>query len=273
MRRVIILALSVFLSSPAFARVSQPELQSLVQELLPHTGLRPQVFVHIDPSRAQGAAAVYGNQQLVNIWVDPQMMNRADRNTWAFILGHELGHPLRGLFGQSREVEQACDEYGARLAIAAGYNLQNYLNFMLENGSSCTPIHGCMHERAAILARKFNVEAKTSQEKHKDHPPMTGFPRSNSTPVSLTDYRTPQPCLHHGAPCTLNSPCFCPPVPCRHPKSIQQPCQHPIAWTPYGLRYQHPFDVVTIAAHPQGDAPHESGHSMPAPFCLRPSLP
>jgi len=271
--RTVLALLTLAMPAVSHGAVTQQELQHIVSQLLPFTGHQPQVYVHVDPSRAMGAAAVYGNPQLVNIWVDPRMMAQADRNSWAFILGHELGHPLKGYSGSHRNGELACDEYGARLATQAGYNLQQYLAFMQRNGYSCSPVHGCMHERAAILAQKFGAQPADITD-HNGHPPMVGFPRPPHSPVRTSDAHTPQPCLHHGRPCSLGPPTPCVHVtPCQHPVAQVLPCQHPVMGQ-FGPVPAHPYgDIVQLPAHPNGDVLHPQGDIVPAPFCLTPTLP
>ena len=264
------LVMVVISATSASAGVSIQEMHQIVSQLLQHSAHKPQVQIYVDAQRAMGRAAVFGNPMQAVIFVDPQAMSRHHRTTWAFWLGHELGHPLIPRPGGTPQAERACDEFGAHLAIAAGYKLDVHLQAMYQAPSIhvCSPTHGCEIDRARNLQQKFGTGGPSAPSGHEAHPPWGAKTPSCWTQSGACAH--PNPCVVPGAtqgskpaPCSHRVGCAdfgCSPVPCAHQAPCGHgvcphkqacfhgpvPCQHPVM-TPVGMR----------PAHPQGDSAHE----------------
>lgn len=114
--------------------------------------------------RSWGRAAIFpeqvwtpwGPRAVFHIFVHPARLMDTSRNTWAFWLGHELGHPLIPATGGSPQAEFLCDEFGAWLAIPTGANLEAYINEYRRRPEIfvCSPTHGCEMDRLKNLIIK-----------------------------------------------------------------------------------------------------------------------
>lgn len=282
---VVLVGALLTLSTDSSAQVTQAQLQTLASRLAGERG-NMRVQLYVDGARAQGRAYVYGSSTQAYIWTDPAAMRRYNLNTWAFFLGHELGHPSLGL-GGGPQAERRCDEFGAQLAIKLGYDIDEHVTAMLNSPESrvCSPSHGCEIERIRNLATRFgSVSTNKWGDQHVKHPSAIGFPIHESG-------RGPAPgqscwagrggrCRHEACsipqvkvPCDHLKECQhlvecaafgCTPVPCKHLVECTHPtgcvhvvgCRHRTACTHWGR--PHLYDI----AHPLGDLVHPQGDAM-----------
>ncbi len=101
-------------------------------------------------------ASQYGPRGMsyqATVCVDPTPVRTRNENTWGFILGHEMGHAVCGHLNGSPSNEREADIEGAKMAIAAGYDLDGYVGFLLSQPNSCSASHGCWHRRAYEIAK------------------------------------------------------------------------------------------------------------------------
>ena len=197
----IFLILVGFLTQFDLSAISFSTLQSITKELLQVNGLNYAVNLSIDNIRAQGYAAIrydYVTNE-VSIFVDSRQLRNKSANTWAFIIGHELGHKYLGPHTGAKG-EWAADEVGGKLGLNAGYSLAKYIEDMLNDHNNCSHSHGCWHSRAHNLAKIYNISINGSSENdHKNHRDAEGpfphqeMPKPNPKP-SIVVRRVP--CTH-----------------------------------------------------------------------------
>jgi len=163
------------------AAINITELGAITKEILEENKLNYAVNLSVNDREAMGFASIrYGSHSnVVSIAVDSKKLRNKSANTWAFIMGHELGHKYLGV-GGSAEAEWAADEYGSRWAVNSGYDVAAYIKAMLSDYNSCSQSHGCWHSRAHNLARLHNINIYGSDEEpHKGHKTGHGpFPPS-----------------------------------------------------------------------------------------------
>jgi hypothetical protein len=221
-------------SSPGGADApSLADLDVMAGEMLAHdrTGTSLSGYLVDDAQRSGGVAAISWSGSESVIFVHPERRRSWSHNTWAFIIGHELSHALLNHQASGPNAEQQADGYGAELAAKAGYDPADYIAFMCQRPDTCSPSHGCFHERMERLENQFNVRAcGLDPSDHDGHRPAGGFPGS------IPEVRDgPEGCVHRGEPCRHGDPVCT--VYAAVPTVI--PCEH-LVQTAAGLRPRHP---------------------------------
>lgn len=156
---------------------SLAELDAMASAMLtrgaPGTSLRGTIVE--DVQRSGGVAAIgYGGGDSI-IYVHPAIRRSWSVNTWAFIIGHELSHALLQHRGGPQD-EWEADARGAKLADAVGYDVSDYIRFICSGQpNSCSPSHGCFHDRMRRLEDEFNVSACESSGDHSGHAMALGL--------------------------------------------------------------------------------------------------
>lgn len=166
--------------------ISLERLATITKDLMNKNGLNYAVNLSVDDRRASGYAAIsYDNvTNHVFIYVDSRQLAYKSSNTWAFVMGHELGHKFLGAIS-GPAAEWAADEKGGEWAVNAGYNVAGYIQSILNEYNACSKSHGCWHGRAHNLARIHGVDIYGSNEKdHETHRPGHGAypPAKGSNP-------------------------------------------------------------------------------------------
>jgi hypothetical protein len=140
------------------AQVTLPQLEAVASRELAASGLKLSGRIVLDAARSRDFAAIdfRGGPGALVIYVHPTPIKQFDLNTWAFVLGHELAHAVTRR-ANTAQSEQEADVIGARLAIAAGFDLKKYIGFLytLKGGPET---HGTWQERARNLEKHFNVK-------------------------------------------------------------------------------------------------------------------
>lgn len=147
------LFLLILISLSAHATVSDVELENLLRQLQTVGGLSHlKQRLIVDPVQSRGFAAITWNGMEATIYANPTAMRRETLNTWAFVLGHEIGHQILNHTGRAGSGEEfAADIYGGQLAMKAGYDPKPYILSMYARPNSCSLSHGCWHTRAENL--------------------------------------------------------------------------------------------------------------------------
>jgi len=207
---------------PRFARgqVTRYDLDGIAQRLVEAAGLPFSGIVIPDPYRSQGYASIQFNGRYATIFVEPRIMPVVPRNTWAFVLAHELAHQALGHYGAyGPEAEADADVTGAQFAVGAGFDVVAYINDLYEEPNSCSPSHGCWHTRARQLELAFNIDTGHWRSTHDSHASGDGPFRYMTLPDTrpLREYH----------------------VACRH----TVPCVH-VVRTYWGPRQMHSCDVL-----------------------------
>ncbi len=195
--------------------LSAAQVDALATKLLAQTRYPFRGSVVVDAGASGGYAAIrfQGNDSV--IFVDPTRLATTDENTFAFVIGHELSHQAfgHGPASPRPQAEWDADVNGAKMARAAGYDLERYVRHLYRMPESCSPTHGCWHGRARNLERVFGLETGLWRDAHAGHGAATGFPPSQGPRV----------------------PGFLA-VPCSHPQHPfgdigpfgRTPCMHPV---------------------------------------------
>lgn len=176
--------------------VSVQRLDQIASRLVAESGKPFHGKIVADAQRSLGFAAIQhqGNQSV--IFVSPNMLRVHTENTWAFVLGHELGHQISGT-ANSPQAEALADRIGAKLAMGIGYKLEDYVRQLYSNKNSCSPTHGCWHDRARQLEAHFQVSTGLWNPIHQHHRAGKGLPgqtQHDTIPPSKSKRRVP--CAH-----------------------------------------------------------------------------
>ena len=234
---LIVIVIVSLLAFQAAANVSS--LDQLASQLLYASRQHLSGQIVVDPVRSQGFAAISWQGNVGTIFVHPNSLQRESLNTWAFVIGHELGHHLlqhRSKTGPPQET--AADLLGARMAITAGYDVKAYIRKIYTDANSCSLTHGCWHSRARNLEQTFGAVGGWNP-RHAQHKPGTGpLPPQHSTTSQVVHVQ----CSH--------------PVACQH----RIACQH-LVYTWYGWQRQHQYDLLHTydQAHVY-DVMHQAGY-------------
>ena len=174
----LILAFASLNYTASHAQVSVAQMDRVASALLQASqvpNLSGQIIA--DDFRSSGFAAIDWRGTFATIYVHPTALRSETLNTWAFVLGHELSHHILGHRGSGDpQQEFAADELGAAMAVRAGYDVRTYIRRVYANLNSCSATHGCWHDRARNLERKFGYVGGWDSE-HEGHTPGRGpFP-------------------------------------------------------------------------------------------------
>ena len=137
------------LTFSGFGQVNTNTLDHIASQLVTVGNINAQGEVFSTYNTSVAAIGCEGNY--CNIYANPDAMSSKSLNTWAFIMGHELGHYALGHTGcgkGGKQAEMDADVYGAELATRAGYNLSSYINALQREPNTCSKSHGCWSERA-----------------------------------------------------------------------------------------------------------------------------
>lgn len=171
-----ILIWMLFLPGWASAEVSESELRVLLDKLRQAAGI-PNVTqtLVVDAAMARGYAAVTWNGSVATIYAHPTAMKRESLNSWAFVLGHEIGHQILNHSGRGGASEEfAADVWGGQVAIKAGYDPKPYILAMYARPNSCSLSHGCWHTRAENLEKGLSVRVERPAT-YTSYSPTLGF--------------------------------------------------------------------------------------------------
>ncbi|MBX7152050.1 hypothetical protein K1X84_10445 [bacterium] len=148
--------------SIAKAGVSENDLKGLLEKLRVLSGIpNIQQELIVDPVMSRGYAAITWDGVKATIYVHPTAMNRESLNSWAFVLGHEIGHQVLNHSGRGGSQEEfAADIWGGQLAIKAGFDPKPYILAMFSRPNSCSVSHGCWHTRAENLESGLHVQVE-----------------------------------------------------------------------------------------------------------------
>lgn len=128
---------------------SAREVDAVAQRIVDESDLPLSGDVVVDPYRSAGVASIsYFPGRRATIFVHPEVLREATANSWAFIIGHELCHEI---FQTSDE--SLCDREGAKLAIRAGFDADEFIEYTLAQPNYCSRSHGCLHDRAYDVAK------------------------------------------------------------------------------------------------------------------------
>lgn len=209
----------------AHAQVTAFQLDQMASKLLSATqiNLRGDIVVH--SVQSQGFAAIRYQGNFARIFVHPSRMQSESENTWAFVIGHELGHKILRT-GGTPQAESAADVVGAKMAVKVGYDAKAFINYLYQHPNSCTRTHGCFHSRARKLESIYGSVGKWNRA-HVDHPTATGPAPSR---VKAGTRRIKVYCRHSTW--------------CRHRIACghKMVCQHPF-WNGFVWVRAHQFDT------------------------------
>lgn len=169
--------------APAVQGVTPFEIDRMATQLLVASRQNLSGRVEANEAAAGGFASIRAMNGYAVIYVSPRRLRAIDRNSWAFVTGHELSHALlrHGPGSQGPGAEWAADEAGARMAVTAGYNIRSYIRFLYTMPNSCSPSHGCWHGRARNLELKFRTNTGLWRDEHAGHRAGIGFPWSSQS--------------------------------------------------------------------------------------------
>ena len=211
------------------------DLRNILSSLNADNNLNYSINVSIDNNRSHGYAAVQGFGNNVNIYVHGTELARQGKNTWAFVMGHELSHVILQHSGTNDKYDEFnADANGAKLAINSGYSVSNYIRSLYNEHNSCSPTHGCWHERAKRLEDKFEIDTGLRQEHHEEHEVGSG-----AFPPTRLNIQVRVQCSHRVV-CSHR-------IQCGH----KMQCGHSV-WNGYQYVRPHPFDTQH-----QFDAQHQ----------------
>jgi len=114
-------------------------------------------------SEETAIARVSGSISRGKIKINPHAFRAISPNSWAFIIGHEFAHQsdtLRTNGVTSPAIELRADILGAKYARLAGFDIAEYMAWVLSRPDSTSPSHGSSHARAKHLGRHFKVSPK-----------------------------------------------------------------------------------------------------------------
>jgi len=111
---------------------------------------------------------------------------------------HELAHVILKHTGNNDKYDEwNADERGARLAINSGFNLTSYIRALYNEPNSCSPSHGCWHERAKRLEDEYGIDTGLHEDHHEDHNIGTGaFPPTRLNIEVRVQYKHKIACSH-----------------------------------------------------------------------------
>ena len=111
-------------------------------------------------------ARIRGGLDDCTIFLHPVGARKVPPNTWAFIIAHEFAHRVEKLGDHSHTNpanELKADIAGARYAMAAGYRLEAFLGWVLNEPNRYTKSHGSPHQRVQSIAAHFGIPQKVIQ--------------------------------------------------------------------------------------------------------------
>jgi len=158
MKKITILVVLLTMAIHSFAQVNTQILDNMASELVTVNEVNVAGEIHSSYRNSGGVAAISCRGNYCDIFAHPNAMNTKSRNTWAFIIGHEIGHYMLGHTGcgtGGKQKEFDADVVGARLAKNAGYNLSSYINDLERQPNTCSRSHGCWSERINNLRSSF----------------------------------------------------------------------------------------------------------------------
>jgi len=169
MKKIIGLILMLAVVAPLQAQVMEIDIESLLEQLMDANDIDLIYEIEISDDEDVGGVAAVDVQQeenelgfIIIFYIDPQAMEELSVNTWAFILGHEIGHVLEEHIwdeeNYSPEDEWSADVIGAQLAIDIEGDPYDYIDWLLAEGV-CSMEHGCDIQRAMILATVFELDS------------------------------------------------------------------------------------------------------------------
>ena len=163
--KILCTCLFIFSLLTGYSQVNTRTLDNIASELATTGGVNVRGQIHADYNNSGGVAAISCQGNYCDIFAHPNAMSNKSLNTWAFIIGHELGHYALGHIGcgkSGKQAEMNADVYGARLAKMAGYDLSNYISNLQLEPNSCSQSHGCWSERIDNLKRNFGYRQSNS---------------------------------------------------------------------------------------------------------------
>lgn len=135
------------------------ELQSVAGKVARASGHK--IVWRLQPGADPGPLVrIRGTVNDCTIFVHPLAARKVPPNTWAFLFGHEFAHLTESLgthSATSPENELKADIFGARYAMAAGYRIEAFLGWVLNEPDQNSDSHGSLHQRVRAIARKFGV--------------------------------------------------------------------------------------------------------------------
>ncbi len=169
MKQIKILSLVLGLSIPMIStsQVSVQNLEEIATQLVNAGRLNLQGHIYSHANNSGGVAAIGCQGNYCTIYAHPQAMAYKSVNTWAFIMGHEIGHFALGHNGcgkSGKQAEMDADVYGARLARTVGYDLSTYIAKLESQPNTCSESHGCWSERINNLRSSFGYGANTPHQ-------------------------------------------------------------------------------------------------------------
>jgi len=163
--RTLLSVILLFVFHSLFPQVNTETLDNIASQLASVGQINVRGQIYADYSNSGGVAAISCQGNYCNIFAHPNAMTSKSVNTWAFIIGHEIGHFALGhnACGKSgKQAEMNADVYGANLAKNAGYSLTNYLTALQSEPNTCSKSHGCWSERINNLKSNFGYSVNYS---------------------------------------------------------------------------------------------------------------
>ena len=166
MKNFILVSLTILLgTSLGYSQVNTEMLDDIASTLATVGGLDVYGEIFEDYHNSGGVAAIGCRGDYCAIYAHPEAMDSKSENTWAFIMGHELGHYALGHMACGKggsQAEMDADIVGAELATRAGYNLTGYLRSLQREPNSCSKSHGCWSDRINNLKQYFGYRTSSA---------------------------------------------------------------------------------------------------------------